>query len=385
MKNSKIFAAVITFSMAVNLCGCADIDGDNSSDLRGDGQASDYSSSDESVDNEILMNVGEKSDFPTKCKVYKSKAKSFTEEQLLSLFTETPERTYYSETNVAVYTSSSERGNTDGKNLNFSTDAGMLCEMAYDTVGSYYDGEQAGSADLDFAALDEVLETVEKRLNELGFSSEEWFVNGFYTVKAADLDSFKQKQYEAAAENPYNLSESELQKEIAGAERIKKYPSKDCYYIDIAFKIDGFEMYAGINGLPYAGSYVLGSSCKICCSKDGIEAVEIYNVCETETSEDVEIIAPDKAQELIIKKYNDIVFDGEIEVNSIELIYMPIPQNDLGDYNNRFEVCPFYAFYYTLTEGNSGEKSSDAVTYFNAETGKELATVRQMSGMFIVE
>lgn len=383
-----VIAASVFLLLTTTLGGCANVDGENTSESTNNVSVSnseELSNNYETSSSDDKINVSSDSimEIPSKCKIYNQKVKTFTEDQLLSLFSETPERTYYNETNTTVYVSSTERGNTDGTDLTFLTDAGMLCAMSYDKVGSLYD-EQSEIVNLDFATFDKVLEAVEKQMSQLGLSSNEWFVNKVYTVKAADLDRFKEAQYNAAQENPYSLDESELQKEIEQADRINKYPSKDTYYIDLRFKNDGIKMYTG-NGLVYgesSGYRVFGSSCEIVYSKDGFELVSIYNVYETQTSEDVEIIAPEQAQELISKKYNDIIFNGEFEVSGIELIYIPIPQEDLGDYANKFETRPFYAFYYTLTEKNNGETTSgNVITYFDAITGDELATERIATGI----
>lgn len=384
----KIIAVAILLSLTATLGGCANVDGENTSKLADSISVSkseelsnkyEIPSSSSSNDKTIESSSDSAGESPSKCKIYMQKVKTFTEDQLLSFFSETPERIYYDETNTIVYTSGTERGNTDGTDLTFLTDAGMLCAMSYDMVGSSYDGEQSKIENLDFAAFGEVLEAVEKQMIKFGFTSDEWFVNKVYTIKADDLDRFKETQYNAANENPYNLDESELQKEIEQANRINKYPSKDSYYIDLRFKIDNIKMYTG-NGLQYGGDanyQILGSSCTVCYSKDGFELISIYNVCETESSEDTDIISPNEAQKLITHKYNDIIFNGEIEVNSMELIYMAIPQNDLNVYFSNFETRPFYVFYYTLTEECYGETiSSNVITYFDAVTGNELATER---------
>lgn len=128
MKN-RIFAGILTVCTATTLYGCADVDGNNSV-IKQDEQ----SSSNNSADSEIEMNVSEKKEHPTKCKIYRQTAVNFTEEQLLSFFSETPERTFYRESNTAVYTAETEHGNTSGNSLNFLTDTGSLCMMAYGAV-----------------------------------------------------------------------------------------------------------------------------------------------------------------------------------------------------------------------------------------------------------
>ena len=364
--------------------GCANVDGEttNGISVSNSEEFSNYyeiPSSSSMSDKTIESSPDNTGESPAKCKIYTQKVKTFTEAQLLNFFSETPEKSYYDETHTTVYTSGTERGNTDGTDLTFLTDAGMLCAMSYDTVGSAYDGDENKIENLDFADFSDVLEAVEKQMDKFGFTSDEWFVNKVYTIKAVDLDEFKKAQYNAAQENPYSLDENELQKEMEQADRINKYPSKDSYYIDLRFKIDNIKMYTG-NGLQYGGDanyQILGSSCTICYSKDGLELFSIYNVYETDASEDTDVISPSEAQGLITHKYSDIIFNGEIEVNNMELIYMAIPQNNLNDYFSNFETRPFYAFYYTLTEEYYGETiSSNMITYFDAVTGNEFATER---------
>lgn len=87
------------------------------------------------------------------------------------------------------------------------------------------------------------------------------------------------------------------------------------------------------------------------------------------------IIEYDTAKEWIDKKYSEIIFDGEVKVNDIELVYIPVPLNDLENINKNFETRLFYAFYCTITENYDGEIiSNDIITYFDAVTGNEFAT-----------
>ena len=374
----------IALLLTALLSGCANVDGESANKPSG---STPTSASDTTLNTantpskpvEFTSTFEESGteEFPTKCKIYKQIPKAFTEEQLLAFFSETPERTYYSETNLTVYDAETEGGSTDGTGLDFSTKAGDLAEMAYDIVGTVYEGEQIKNASLDFASIDEVIEEIGKKMTELGFAPEDWYADKVYTLTKDDLEQYKEAHYNAILDNPYSLNEDEMEKETAFAEKIKKYPCKSQYYIDIGFKTDGIKVLKDLS-LTYGGSAentIPGSCCKIYYSEDGFEVVVIYNVCETESSEDAEIIAPDEAKELINKKYGDIIFDGEVEVNGMELIYLPIPQNDLGDYSNRFEARPAYAFYCTVTEEFYGEmRTENEITYFDAVTGNEIAT-----------
>ncbi len=362
------------------MCGCADVDGSSSSVLKQDEQSSGNGSSVESVADDVSEKVVEKQEYPTKCKIYRQTAKNFTEEQLLSFFSETPERTYYSESKTAVYTAETELGNVGENSLNFLTDTGSLCMMAYGAV--YGEGIEEKTQNFDFASRDEIFGKAVEKLKELGVSEGDWYINKLYAVSADDLEKFKEEQIKSVKNNPYNLNESELQKEIEAAERIAKRKSKDFYYIQLRPEFDKIPTYTGSTVCYGNGDYfVVPASCEICYSEDGIESFSVSNIAETQTFEEVEIIPFDKAKALILKKYDDIIFDGEVAVNSIELVYMPIPQNDLGEISSRFEARPFFAFYCTITEERGGNTISENITtYFDAVTGDEFATEQIMLG-----
>ena len=370
----KILAlAALTALLLTTLNGCADVDGEPD---------------DKSISSNSSAVVGEnnlpdeQNNFPSKCRILKQTAKTFTEEQLLSFFSETPARTYYSERNMAEYASETERGYTSATDLRFFTDAGVLCMMAYG--GTYGEGIYTNNDTLDFASQDEVLEKINSIMENFGFSPSDWFVSKSFSVKSELLEQFKEKTYkqltESLDENPYSLDESEIEEQINQAEKIKQRPSKDFYYIDIRFKIDEIPIYP--EGVLYrgVGNTISSGLCQICYSKDGIEYISIGNVFVTESSEYVEIMEQDKARELIAKKYNEIIFEGEVEVNDMKLVYIPIPQNEPGDYGNKFETRPFYAFYCKITEKIDGENLvTNNITYFDAVSGEEFAAEKLSS------
>ena len=128
MKN-RIFAGVLALMTAASLCGCADVDGSNSVIKQDEGSSS-FGSSAETAADDVSDKVDEKKEYPTKCKIYRQSAVNFTEEQLLSFFSETPERTYYRETNTAVYNAETEYGNIGGTNSNRFVDFGRTDEWS---------------------------------------------------------------------------------------------------------------------------------------------------------------------------------------------------------------------------------------------------------------
>ncbi len=386
MSKHGILLAGISAALAVMLCGCGSVDGvtDLNSQVANSGGLAGQTSGSSSAP--VTPNAGgENSEFPSKCGVFKQTVKSFTEEQLLNFFSEKPERTYYDTRNLTEYTSETERGNTDGSNMNFSTDAGVLCMEAYG--GTYGEGIYTSDEELENVPRDKMLEDINKLMTEFGFSQEEWYISNCNSVKAELLDEFKDRTYKAMTEeleeNPYSLDEYELNEIKSQAERTKNRPSKDFYYIDIRFKIDEIPIYPE-RTLYYGseiGQSVHTASCVICYSKDGIEYISIGNIPITGSSEEVGIIEYEEARELISKKYSDIVFNGEVEVSDMKLVYLAIPQNTPGVYNKSFETRPFWAFRCKVTEERDGEpRTADSIIYFDAVTGAEFGT-EQLAGI----
>ena len=375
MKRITLNTIAILLTAAL-FSGCADVDGGKSSVIPStiSEQITENSSNVSISNGETSETSSDISSISTACKVYKQKVKTFTEKQLLSFFSVTPERTFYEETDTVIYSSDKENGNLSPNSLFFYTETGLLCDMAN---GEAYGGKvQSNEEDLASLSRDEVLKIANDSLQNMGFDSHDWRTDKIFAIKAETLDAFKEKAYKSALDNPYSLDEQELQKEIETAQRLYKLPSKDLYYIEFRPECDGIPTYSG--GLLAYGSddkIVMPSSCKIYISKDGIEYFFVSNITETETYEVVNIIEYDTAKEWIDKKYSEIIFDGEVKVNDIELVYIPVPLNDLENINKNFETRPFYAFYCTITENYDGEIiSNDIITYFDAVTGNEFAT-----------
>jgi len=393
MRKHGILFSVISAALAVMMCGCAGVDGaDNVDSMDGASnsnsqpansgglvwQTSGTSSAPVTSD----TSGGENPEFPSKCGIFKQTAKVFTEEQLLSFFSEKPERTYREVTETAIFEAETERGSTSGIDLNFYTDAGVLCRMAYGET--YGEGIYTNDEELEFVPRDKMLEDINKLIGEFGFSREEWFISKCYSVKAELLDEFKDRTYKALTEeleeNPYSLDENEIQEQINQAERINSRPSKDFYYIDIRFKIDGIPIFPESILETGVWNAIHPASCKICYSKDGIESISIGYIPITGSSEEVEIMKYDEARQLISKKYNDIIFNGKVEVSEMKLVYIAIPQNEPGIYNESFETRPYWAFRCTLTEERDGKPhTTNCITYFDAVTGAELGT-EQLAG-----
>lgn len=371
MRKAKFIVVILAIA---SLCGCASVDGEIS--RTSSGSVSGEIASPEQGKFEIKFE--ETSEFPTKCRIYNMKNKAYSDDQLLSLFDDTPEKNVEQSTEeYSMYDKNDQHGFVnDGRNLTFYTDAGLLYETVY---GALENPDDKG--ELDFDTRDDVLEKVQNELRDkFNFSPNEWWAYGFYAITKDEVDRYKESVNREASEIAEN-SEDALAAEKAKnrAEQISKIPSEDFYYMDIKFKIGEIPLYMG-NTFQYGSDEtfsIMGSFVSLIYTKNGIESLGLYYVNEiddsVENSEEVEIISADKAREMISRKFGGIINNADIEVSNIQLVYLPIPQNDTEKQYEKFEAHPFYACDYTQTEKIDGkEYTSNLTVYFDAVTGKEL-------------
>lgn len=394
MKKKRILVvSVVVLLIAASLCGCADVDGNvtstnlgnNSGQTSGLGSASTGESSNVSISDGKLGETPEEiSSFPTKGKIYKQKRKQFSEEQLISFFSDVPQKIDTGFEYYIRYESDIEIGFiTDGNYFRFYTPAGStygsICASSFleeNNIEGCEDGMH------DFSTREEILEQVKDLLwRKWGIPQEDWYAREFYAVKKETVESYKEAVFQQADEPVTSSNEYEQDKWAALAEKLKTIPSKDYYYISLGFIIDGNPYYSG-EGFYYGqdeSAVIMSYIADIVYTEKGIESITLSNVNETDTSgaQEVDIISPDEAKALIQQKYDSIIFDGEIDIYDMQFVYLPIPQNDLGEYHSNFEVRPFYAFYCRLTENYNGDTiTTSQITYFDAVTGKEFASER---------
>ncbi len=390
MRKTKLLTTIITALMAVSLYGCANVDGEVSSapsDVISQ-QTSEMISSltDSSTDNAISDGetstvLGENSEFPSKCKIYKQTRKQFSEEQLLSFFRDTPQKGEYYAGNRIHYETAEESGFIDKGMFRYSTQAGgeygSICDPSFfkeNNIKGYEDTV------LEFASREEVTDKISSVLEEkFEIKRENWFAKEFYAVKKENFDLYKQLLFEEANKPETSENELELDKLREWAEKLKEITSEDYYYISLGFKRDNISFYDG--GGFYFGqdesSVILNYTAYVIYTKKGIESICLINVNETDASSGTEtnLISADSAYEVVREKYDAIIFDGDVEIYDMRLVYLSIPQNDLDNYFENFELRPFYAFYCRETGNYEGTtKAAENITYIDAVTGSEFAT-----------
>lgn len=400
MKKHGSLLAVLAVSLTFSVCGCGSVDGVTSaansnsiaektppivSELSGTSAAS-------------ADSVGN-SDFPSKCKIYKQTSVQFTDEQLFDWFDRFPEcgepqkSEYYSENFHQYEADDCEGYISDGDCFAFWTKAGTFYESYYSSVSSQSENDpdrvyMSTEVELDFASRDDVLKNIQKELAEsFGIMPDEWWALEFSAVKKEGLEAYKQSAYKSAYENTKDSDDMgnpgaavRHEKEKEHYEKIKDQPARDFYHIEIRYKVDDIPIfYRGFLNIDgtYLGRSVSGTISSVVYTERGIEYIVISPAYETDFSDytEAELLPAEQARGLLQKKYKDIISDSVPQVDDMKLMYLPIPQNDLGEYGRRYELRPYYVLYSTQTEVHEGETIIYRVeTYFDAVTGDELAS-----------
>lgn len=396
-------SAIMLIGVATFMCACADVDGGGPSISVEDQLASSQTSEDTWLSNQtsgLEDNYGDTSlendksqqaiveqSLPEKCKIYKQKTKFFTEEQLLKLFDDNPQRTEESSEGYSYieYSSDKYTGSiVNGTSLSFYSQTGshysVICDSLYANTGE----EKYISKDdsLSFESREKTLEVLQSQFKNLfGINPNEWWAKDFFAVKKEGVDFYKEKITEEAAADAENSDESNDEKFQYAVQQLDSIPSEDYYLINIKFQIDGIPLYMG-DGFDYGpgNAYSIpGSFARVVYSKNGIEQLDLYFLTENDTSldgfQEVTLIDADKAQELIQNKFSSVILDAQVEVYDRQLIYLPIPQNSLNSRYENYETKPYYAFYWKETRSNEDNTYvTNYITYFDAVTGNEFGT-----------
>lgn len=405
------FLFALTAVLTVSMCGCGSVDG-VTSPVNPSGTAEQTSSlvsglTESSADlsgisaPDTSNGSGENSEFPSKCKIYKSSSVQFTDEQLFDFFNAhpecgTPKKSEYYTDDYHRYEAAGCSGHiSDGSGFMFYTEKGNLYgDVHYylAKLDSTHTNRKHISADgdLDYATRDEVLEKVRAELSErFGIMPDEWWTLEFDAVKKEGVEEYKQKVYHDAYEPDKIYEDDDLEKEKQHYERIKDLPADDFYYFNIKYKAEDIPIFPGglLSGGDFmsSGPTITGTISYLVYGRNGIEYIMISPAYKTATSTgytEAELIPADQARGLIQKKYDDLVTDNQIEVLDMKLFYLPIPQNDLGEYGKNFELRPHYGFYTAEAEIYDGETHTvNKVTYFDAVTGDELISVQDWEGV----
>ncbi len=394
----KILSALTALALAVSMCGCADVDGKTSAAVKQTSELlsslSDVSVETSVTDGKLTVNVGENSTLPEKAKIYHQKRMTFTKEQFLKLFNEPP--TQDAEVTFR-YTNENEGGNygeDDKDSVSHWTNAGIFY---YTTAESFLSWERTDristTEELDFCSREQAYKKVVEFLqSNFGIAPEDIAQNDFYSVTKESFELYKKELIEEVnAPLESGEYEEDREKEKERAERASKIQGVDYYYFKVNFKIDDIPLTSGMS-VQYSsaeGTYIAAPRCNIILTENGMEHFILSYMYENDSSkppEEAELIGKNKAESIAVKKYEDIIFEGEIEIGDVSLVYLPISQQGVEAGSTVYETRPYYLVSSNKTEDINGEiRETRSELYIDAVTGEEFTEVNMRGGMVMLQ
>jgi len=155
----------------------------------------------------------------------------------------------------------------------------------------------------------------------------------------------------------------------------------ECYIFIYQILDDGIPLSIYSNGVFGDGSFTSGTSIRVVYSAEGIVSFQMnYQFENTEIiSQNQKGITAEQALELLDKKYNTIILEGEYLVNDIVFEYIPMP--DQGS-NSSYTLVPAWRFSVIHTTEQIGKEDAaetiltevSSYVVFNAITGEEIIT-----------
>jgi len=166
---------------------------------------------------------------------------------------------------------------------------------------------------------------------------------------------------------------------IEGLESIYVDKEDECYIFIYQILDEGMPISIYSNGVFGDGSFTSGTDVRVIYSAEGIVSFRMnYQFENTEIiSQNQKGITADQALDLLDKKYNTIILEGEYLVNDIVFEYVPMP--DDGSSSNYILVPAWRFLVIHTTEQMGKENAAETVltemrnyVVFNAITGEEI-------------
>ena len=99
-------------------------------------------------------------------------------------------------------------------------------------------------------------------------------------------------------------------------------------------------------------------------SKKGLEMVSVTHICQYTPDKMVKLVDPEKAQDVIERKYTDIISNERIYISNCDLCYY---QEENPHNQKEVRLVPVYAFSLRTAKENPQMK-----VFVNAYTGEEI-------------
>lgn len=188
---------------------------------------------------------------------------------------------------------------------------------------------------------EEAFEKIQAFGAAVGYTFPEKYVA--YAMDTESMEKANQRFIEAGDESAKGAT-------IAQGEfyRFFLQPTKDD--LDIFRKEDTY-----MGAEPYVSALV---------SKEGVEMISVAYVCQYTPDEIVKLVDPSKAQDVIERKYTDIISEEKIYISSCDLCYY---QKENYRNQNEVQLSPIYAF-----SIKTAKKNPEMKIFVDACTGEEI-------------
>jgi len=357
----KKYVLPLIAMITLSLCSCKNTDTPKPQNTDGESVFETKDDGQKIIAEKVIIDYGNGVSFPAKAYSYKAQNKQFGESQMIPLFLNTPEK--HTEGTRINFELGNQHGIIDNNFFFYYTDSGTRYDdAAAFLIRDYYAKKNYlnAASEFDFKSRGEAMNDINKTLTSMGFDTDKLSAVNYYGISKEAVEY-------------YNKNEEES---IKNTDTDSVNPD-DFYYLELCVKADNLPIYSG--GVLYFGSNpddsLSGTRFKIIYTEKGIEFMSVmffYEATE-KASGDSALIGFDAAQKLLREKYEEIFFESFINVNGVELIYLPFPQNTIDSRYVDFILTPYYVFYAEETVKTDGESVVMPFTVcFNAYDGKEL-------------
>jgi len=245
---------------------------------------------------------------------------------------------------------------------------------------SYYMGEnKLTGQDLGFKNIKDAQIEIEEIINELGIDviQDPLCYSIDYATLASGCESFNATMNEIR--DSIREENSEQSFNMEGFESIYVDKEDECYIFIYQILDEGMPISIYSNGVFGDGSFTPGTDVRVIYSADGIVSFRMnYQFENTEIiSQNQKGITAELALDLLDKKYNTIILEGEYLVNDIVFEYVPMPED--GSSSNYILVPAWRFLVIHTTEQMGKENAAETVltemrnyVVFNAITGEEI-------------
>lgn len=246
---------------------------------------------------------------------------------------------------------------SDDKNLNIGNSLNFSTQNSLYYTSVYSPEKCAENAELPFMKIDKAYQEVVNTLKEIGF--ENITLNHVYTM---DVNLMKQ-------EDKIKSEDENFDEDLKNGRALYKGEwSEDdgCYVFELKQSYN--DMAILDNAYVTADdTCVFGGKVRVFYTKNGVEAINIDAIYDKVDEEDAtEAIDPNKALDLLKRKYDTIIMTDKMVVSNMKITYIPVLSDKDG---GKFQLVP--AWDLTIIPQEKENASEEYHVYFNAITGEE--------------